>query len=98
MPILNKSTFENIKIVIPEDIKEQQAIASILSSFDDKIELLREQNETLEKTAQTIFQEWFGKYRVEDELSEGWRVGKLGEIIDNYDAQRIPISSDKREK
>lgn len=59
----------------------------MLSSFDDKIELLREQNETLEKTAQTIFQEWFGKYGMEDELPKGWRVGKIMEII-----KREPVS------
>jgi len=65
----------------------------MLSGFDDKIELLREQNETLEKTAQTIFQEWFGKIgnnggcSVQDELPEGWRVGKIMEII-----KREPVS------
>ncbi len=60
-------------------LPEQQTIARMLSSFDDKIELLREQNETLEKTAQTIFSEWFGKYSPErpEELPEGWRVGKI---------------------
>jgi type I restriction enzyme S subunit len=31
--------------------------------------------------AQTICEEWFGKYSVDDELPEGWRVGKLGEVI-----------------
>ena len=61
-------------------LPEQQGIARMLSSFDDKIELLCEQNETLEKTAQTIFQEWFGKYGVDDELPEGWRVRKIGDI------------------
>ena len=65
--------------------------------MDAKIELLREQNETLEKTAQTIFHEWFGRYSVESpedkvnaegredglgQLPEGWRVGKLGEEFD----------------
>ena len=30
--------------------------------------------------AQTIFKEWFGKYQIGDELPEGWRFGKLGEI------------------
>ena len=62
-------------------LPEQVAIAGMLSSFDAKIELLREQNQTLEKTAQTIFYEWFGKYSVEypENLPEGWRVGKLGE-------------------
>jgi len=64
-------------------LPEQQAITSILSSFDDKIDLLREQNETLEKIAQIFFKEWFGKYNVDrpEELPEGWRVGKITDII-----------------
>jgi len=40
-------------------LPEQKAIAAVLSAFDDKIELLREQNQTLETLAQTIFKEWF---------------------------------------
>lgn len=68
-----------MQVVFPS-LPEQQAIASVLSAFDDKIELLREQNKTLEEMGQVIFQEWFGKYGVDDELPEGWRVGKLGEI------------------
>lgn len=59
---------------------EQKSIASILTAFDDKIELLQAQNKTLEATAQTIFKEWFGKYSVDDELPDGWIVGKLSEI------------------
>ena len=66
-------------IIIPTNSAEQQAIAQVLSSFDDKIELLREENKTLEELGQTIFKEWFGKYSINDELPEGWRVGKLGE-------------------
>jgi type I restriction enzyme S subunit len=42
-----------------------------------KIELLQAQNKTLETTAQTIFKEWFGKYKIGDELPEGWRVELL---------------------
>ena len=73
------SLMRSLPINLPT-ISEQKEIAAILSSLDDKIELLRKQNETLEKTAQTIFQEWFGKYSIDDELPEGWRVGKLEEI------------------
>ncbi len=80
MPILNKSSFESLTFVVPEDIKEQKSIANILTAFDDKIENLQAQNKTLEKTAQTIFNEWFGKYQVGDELPDGWRVGNLGEV------------------
>lgn len=69
------------EILLPP-LPEQQAIASVLSAFDDKIELLREENKTLEEMGQVIFQEWFGKYGVDDELPEGWRVFELSEIVD----------------
>jgi len=63
-------------------LPEQQAIAAVLSSFDDKIELLRAENQTLEQMGQELFKERFGKWKVGDELPEGWRVGKLGEIAE----------------
>ena len=63
-------------------LPEQQAIAAVLSSFDDKIELLRAENQTLEQMGQELFKERFGKWKVRDELPEGWRVGKLGEEFD----------------
>ncbi len=72
---------KSIPILLPP-LLEQQAIAAILTTFDDKIELLQAQNETLEAIAQTIFKEWFGKYKIGDELPEGWRVGKLGKEFD----------------
>lgn len=64
----------------PPPLPEQQAIAAVLSSFDDKIELLRAENQTLEQMGQELFKERFGKWKVGDELPEGWRVGKLGEM------------------
>ena len=76
LPIRDLKTF---KIILPK-ISEQKSISSILTAFDDKIELLQAQNKTLEATAQTIFAEWFGKYNVDDELPSGWRIGKLSEI------------------
>jgi type I restriction enzyme S subunit len=57
LPIVNKSDFENIDIEIPENINEQKAIAEILSSLDDKIDLLHRQNKTLEQLAETLFNE-----------------------------------------
>ena len=58
------SALKTVEITIPQNIEEQKAIAKILTSFDDKIELLQAQNKTLETIAQTIFKEWFGKYQV----------------------------------
>jgi type I restriction enzyme S subunit len=73
------------EILLPE-LEEQKQIASVLSSLDDKIELLRAENETLEKIAQGIFREWFvdftidgKKLKLENGVPEGWRVGKLGD-------------------
>ena len=79
MPLLNKSHFESLSFEIPP-LPEQKAIAKVLTAFDDKIELLQAQNKTLETMAQTIFKEWFGKYQIGDDLPDGWRFGKLGEI------------------
>ncbi|MDD3066205.1 MAG: restriction endonuclease subunit S, partial [Endomicrobiaceae bacterium] len=87
---LTKRMIENLEIFAPIDIAEQRAIAAVLSSLDDKIELLREQNKTLEATAQAIFKEWFVNFNfpgatgkmIDSELGkipEGWRIGKLGE-------------------
>ncbi len=55
---------------------EQKAIAEVLSSLDDKIDLLHRQNTTLENMAQTLFRKWF----VED-ADEGWKDVELGETV-----------------
>ena len=83
---LSKSVFKKIEIEIPEDINEQKRIASILSAFDDKIEVNNKISQTLEKMAQAIFKEWFiknQKLQTEKEggLPKGWKAGKLGELM-----------------
>lgn len=76
VPIVNKRDFENIDALIPEK-HEQILIASILSSLDDKIDLLHRQNETLEKMAETLFRQWFV-----EEADEGWEEGVLGDLVE----------------
>lgn len=49
---------KNLPILLPP-LPEQKAIAAVLTSLDDKIELLREQNKVLEEIAQAVFKEWF---------------------------------------
>lgn len=61
VPGLNRDTAHSLDIFIPEDSSEQRRIASILSAFDDKIELNNKINKTLEEMAQAIFKEWFTK-------------------------------------
>lgn len=57
-PILNKSAFGRLNILLPP-LAEQRAIAHILGTLDDKIELNRRMNETLEGIARSIFKSWF---------------------------------------
>lgn len=69
--------------------KEREAIASVLGSLDDKIELNRRMNETLEALAQSLFKSWFVdldpyrvKVRVTSALPKGWAMGKLSDIAE----------------
>lgn len=75
-----KDVFENLELELPEDLPTQTRIASILSALDDKIELNRRTNHTLEQMAQTLFKKYFVTDIDPDNLPEGWRWGKLGEI------------------
>ncbi len=55
---LNLPTIRALPILIPP-LAEQQAIAAVLGALDDKIELNRRMNATLEKMARALFQSWF---------------------------------------
>jgi type I restriction enzyme S subunit len=57
-PILNKAAFGRLDILLPPQ-DEQCAIAHILGTLDDKIELNRRMNETLEALVRALFQSWF---------------------------------------
>jgi type I restriction enzyme S subunit len=56
---LTKGMIESFEVLAPEDIDEQRAIAHILGTLDDKIELNRRMNETLEAMARALFKSWF---------------------------------------
>lgn len=81
---ITKGMIEEIDISLPE-LSEQYTIASVLSSFDDKIDLLHRQNATLEAMAETIFRQWFV-----EEAKEDWEIGKLGDIISNIESGSRP--------
>nr|QNO49287.1 hypothetical protein ANJBEOKM_00027 [Methanosarcinales archaeon ANME-2c ERB4] len=73
---LNNGMLSELTVVIPL-LPEQRAIASVLSSLDDKIDLLHRQNKTLEAMAETLFRQWF----VEG-ADEGWEEGKIPDEFD----------------
>jgi len=142
---ITKKTFDSWSIPLPP-LPEQRAIAHILGTLDDKIELNRQMNETLEAMAQAIFKSWFvdfdpvvvnaikagnpipdkfaeraAHYRANldslglpdhilnlfpdrfvdsdlDPIPEGWKVGRLGDVIEIHDRKRIPLNRRERAK
>uniref|UniRef100_A9A7U6 Restriction modification system DNA specificity domain n=1 Tax=Methanococcus maripaludis (strain C6 / ATCC BAA-1332) TaxID=444158 RepID=A9A7U6_METM6 len=66
VPSLNRNYIHPIKVAVPP-LHEQQKIAQILSSLDDKIENNNQQNKILEETANSIFKEWFVNFNFLDE-------------------------------
>lgn len=71
----------NLSINLPP-LATQQKIATILSSFDDKIELNNKINDNLEQQAQAIFKSWFVDFEpFGGKMPEGWKVGKLSDLI-----------------
>jgi len=80
------------KILLPP-LPEQRAIAAVLSSLDDKIELLREQNKTLETIAQAIFKEWFVHFNFPNSQGKPYKASggkmidsEIGEIPEGWSA------------
>ena len=80
VPIINKSDFENLQIFLP-DLPEQKAIATVLSSLDDKIDLLHSQNKTLEAMAETLFRQWFVEEAQEEKV--------IADLIDFNPASKL---------
>jgi type I restriction enzyme, S subunit len=80
---LNVKDIKLFDIRIHESLEQQQTIASVLSSLDDKIELLHRQNKTLEALAETLFRQWFV-----EEAEERWEEKSLYDVIElGNDAQ-----------
>jgi type I restriction enzyme S subunit len=79
---LSVGVISDFEIYLPP-LPEQRAIASILSSLDDKIDLLHRQNVTLEKMAETLFRQWFM-----EEAKEEW---KMESILDFAKHHKIAI-------
>lgn len=72
-PIKN---FKEIELELPP-INEQKRIARVLGSLDDKIDLLRRENATLEAMAETLFRQWFV-----EEAKEEWEERPLKDVVD----------------
>ena len=59
MPSLNTQILSDISVPHPESLEEQRSIAHVLGTLDDKVELNRQMNRTLEEMARALFKSWF---------------------------------------
>jgi type I restriction enzyme S subunit len=75
-PGANAQQFADYELLLPP-LQEQQQIAEILSSLDDKIDLLHRQNQTLEQLAETMFRQWFV-----EEADDSWEEGRLEDLCE----------------
>lgn len=76
---ISGSVMKSLEFGIPS-LREQKAIAHILSTLDDKIEVNNEINKTLENMAQVIFKQWFVDFEFPNEEGEPYKTGG-GEMI-----------------
>lgn len=79
-PALNRNHVHPIKVNWPE-IAEQRAIAHILGALDDKIELNRRMNQTLEALARAIFKSWFVDFDPVTARAEGRRPVGMSDAV-----------------
>lgn len=76
IPHISPKQIFDFEVHLPVSLILQESIAEILSSLDDKIELLHNNNKTLEELAETLFRQWFI-----EEAKEDWLEIKLGHFI-----------------
>ncbi|HEV8714334.1 MAG TPA: restriction endonuclease subunit S [Candidatus Binatia bacterium] len=83
MPNLNTSILSMLPFVVPP-MQEQHAIAHILGTLDDKIELNQQMNQTLEQMARAIFKSWFVDLDPVRTKVEGREPGMPEEVADLF--------------
>ena len=86
------SSLDHLMVPIPP-LPEQRAIAHVLGTLDDKIELNRRMNETLEEMARALFKSWFVDFEPVRAKMEGrWR---RGESLPGLPAERYDLFPDR---
>ena len=95
MPSLNTAILGDITVVHPS-LPEQRRIADILGTLDDKIELNRRMNETLEQMARALYKSWFVDFDpVRAKMDRKWQRGESlpglpGELYDLFPDRFVP--------
>jgi type I restriction enzyme, S subunit len=111
VPTLNRNHLDEINIYA-HNLEEQHNIASILSAYDDLIENNNRRIKLLEQAAHDLYREWFVYFRFPGHeqvemidsgteygmIPHGWEVKRFGDVTENFDSKRIPVSAIDRTK
>jgi type I restriction enzyme S subunit len=89
VPGLNRNHLHQARVVVPTDVGEQRAIAHILGTLDDKVELNRRMNETLEAIARALFKSWFVDFDPVRAKAEGRDPGLPKALADLFPARLV---------
>lgn len=84
---ISQESLASAKVSLPPP-PEQKAIAEVLSSLDDKIDLLHRQNKTLEDMAQALFRKWF--IEGAKEYWEEKPLDKIADYLNGLACQKYP--------
>ena len=93
--------FDNLEIGVPP-IEEQKRIVEVLDSLDSKIECNNRINKLLQNICVTIFEGKFNRaveyIRGQRDEIEGYDIMTIGEVSNNFDSQRVPLSQAERDE
>jgi len=107
MPNLNTKILRSVPVKFPS-LSTQKRLVEVLSKYDEVIECNQRRIKILEAMASSLYREWFVNFRFPGhegvkmvpssmgEIPEGWEVRKLGDIVDNFDRLRRPLSKMQR--
>ncbi len=81
---IRQAELRKINVIFPEDILEQEKVASVISAFDDKIEVNNKIAKTLEEMAQTLFREWFIEFKFQGYKKIKFVDSEFGKIPEEW--------------
>lgn len=91
-PLVTQTLLNSLEYHFCTDYTEQKAIAEVLISLDDKINLLLRQNKTLEELMQTLFRQWFIEEDKNDWVEKP--LSKIANFLNGLACQKFPPQND----
>ena len=86
---LTKRQIKSFSIRVPRNVDDQEVIAGILSTIDNKIESNREQSQTLTEVAQTLFKSWFTDFDPTRAKEGGRELALPAHLVDLFSARLV---------